>query len=58
LMSKVLMRKTDAESPSGARYKLTMVDENDHELSLIGYFGSESSLEKWAKENQGELAKA
>jgi hypothetical protein len=52
------MRKTETESPSGARYKLTMVDENDHELSLMGYFGSESSLEKWAKENQGELAKA
>lgn len=53
-----MMKKPDTESPSGARYKLTMVDENDHEVCLIGHFGSESSLEKWAKENQGELAKA
>jgi hypothetical protein len=56
-MSEVLVKKTDTESSSGIRYKLTMVNQCDRQVALVGYFGSESALEKWAKENQGELAK-
>jgi len=42
-------------------YKVDMVkeDEQGHKqtVCLIGYFDSEEKLEKWARENQGELQK-
>lgn len=41
-------------------YKLEMVeqDEKGREIvCLIGYFGDEEKLERWAKENRGELKK-
>ena len=42
------------------RYKLTIINSGlrgDHEVCVIGTFGSEEELIKWAEENKGELAK-
>ena len=40
------------------KYKLTVVDKDDNQEYEIGTFDNEYQLEKWARENLGELKKA
>ena len=42
------------------KYKLIVIEDGGYERSLynIGSFKDEEELERWAKENKGELARA
>jgi len=40
------------------KYELRMVDDDGHEEVYIGTFKDERELEKWAKENRGELKRS
>lgn len=38
-----------------AKYRLTVVDDEGHQIGEIGEFSSEQELRRWAEENKNSL---